>query len=218
MTEIIKITSCYLEHTNHKIHLDKITFASVYQQFPEEVKKEIEYYTSKRLISQIAAFYILMISRYWYKDEHYSKLDKLLRSQLSITYQNGSTILTSNFISDSTFIYPSSGISINISKILNTYRAYRITNSRCKKAMAVGLVTSVIAIETLNKEIQNDESSEDNQENIAPFDISTVQNPITKKKKGAPRVKHIKSSLELKTTQSITKKDKGICFVLIKAT
>ncbi|CAG8483012.1 21015_t:CDS:2 [Racocetra persica] len=96
--------------------------------------------------------------------------------------------------------------------------------------MAVGLDVSVIAIKTLNKfledfiqqysvnsdqqlvantvarEIQDDESSKDNQENIAPFDISTVQNPITKKRKGAPRVKHIKSSLETKNIQSITKK------------
>ncbi|RIB30196.1 hypothetical protein C2G38_2027019 [Gigaspora rosea] len=99
--------------------------------------------------------------------------------------------------------------------------------------MAVGLDAGLTAIETLNKflknfiqqhsvnsdqqsvantvasESQDEESSDDDQENIAPFNISTVQNPMAKKKKGAPRVKHIKSSLEIKNTQSNTKKKKG---------
>ncbi|CAG8827181.1 20760_t:CDS:1, partial [Gigaspora rosea] len=53
---------------------------------------------------------------------------------------------------------------------------------------------------TITRESQNEESSNDVQENIAPFDVSTVQNPIANK--------HIKSSLEMKNMQSNTKKEK----------
>ncbi|CAG8720615.1 23255_t:CDS:2, partial [Gigaspora rosea] len=168
-------------------------------------------------ISKVAAFHILMIPRCWYKDEHYSKPDELLRSQPSITYKNGCAVLTSNSKLDFTFIYPSSGISFNTSKTFNTRRAYGITNGLCKKAMAVGLDAGLTAMETLiiantvASESQDEESSDDDQENIAPFDVSTVQNPMAKKKKGAPRVKRIKSSLEIKNTQSNTKKEKGTC-------
>ncbi|CAG8766265.1 5916_t:CDS:2, partial [Dentiscutata erythropus] len=45
----IKINSCYLEHSNHEIYSDTINFASYYRQFPDEVKQEIKYYTSKGL-------------------------------------------------------------------------------------------------------------------------------------------------------------------------
>ncbi|KAF0402737.1 protein far1-related sequence 11-like [Gigaspora margarita] len=45
--EEIKITSCYLEHTNYEIHSDTIVFASHYRQFPDEVKESIKYYTLK---------------------------------------------------------------------------------------------------------------------------------------------------------------------------
>ncbi|CAG8632260.1 5795_t:CDS:1, partial [Cetraspora pellucida] len=45
-TGVIKITSCHLEH-NHEIHLNNIIFALHYRQYPDEVKQDIEYYTSK---------------------------------------------------------------------------------------------------------------------------------------------------------------------------
>ncbi|KAF0453059.1 protein far1-related sequence 5-like [Gigaspora margarita] len=51
-TKKIKINSCYLEYCNHKIHPDTINFALYYQQFPNEVKQEIKYYTSKGLSMQ----------------------------------------------------------------------------------------------------------------------------------------------------------------------
>ncbi|KAF0536095.1 hypothetical protein F8M41_009356 [Gigaspora margarita] len=159
-------------------------------------------------ISQIVAFHILMILRCWYSDEHYSKSDELLISQPSITYKDGSA--TSNFISDLTLMHPSSGISFNISKILNNHRAYGVTNGLCKKAMVVGLDAGSAVMEALNKflekfiqqysvdssqhlvvntdsnKIQNNESSEssdldDNQENVIPFDVSTIQDPVVKK-------------------------------------
>ncbi|CAG8840237.1 7193_t:CDS:2, partial [Gigaspora margarita] len=133
---------------------------------------------------------------------------------------------TSNFISDLTLMHPSSSISFNISKTLDNHRAYGVMNSLCKKAMVVGLDTGSAAIETLNNqhlvvntnsnEIQNNESSEssdldDNQENVTLFDISTIQDPAVKKRKGAPRVKHIKNSLETKNIQSSNKKKKATC-------
>ncbi|CAG8785513.1 9927_t:CDS:2, partial [Gigaspora margarita] len=50
--EEIKITSCYLEYTNHEIHPNTIVFVSYYQQFPDEVKENIKYYTSKSFKQQ----------------------------------------------------------------------------------------------------------------------------------------------------------------------
>ncbi|CAG8808308.1 1771_t:CDS:1, partial [Gigaspora margarita] len=35
----IKITSCYLEHSNYEIHSNTIAFASYYQQFSNKVKE-----------------------------------------------------------------------------------------------------------------------------------------------------------------------------------
>ncbi|CAG8645263.1 1911_t:CDS:2, partial [Dentiscutata heterogama] len=152
-------------------------------------------------VSQIAAFHILMILQCWYSDEHYSKLDESLISQLSITYQNG------------------------------------ITNGLCKKAMAVGLDAGFVAMESLNKflenfiqqysvnsnqhlvtntalsEIQDNKLSDlDNQKNGPQFDVSTIQDSVIRKRKGAPRVKRIKSSLKTKNIQSNTKKEKATCF------
>ncbi|CAG8689511.1 16193_t:CDS:1 [Gigaspora rosea] len=184
-------------------------------------------------ISQIATFHILMIPRRWYLDEHYSKLDEVLESQPSIIYKNGSAILTSNFVSNSTLIYPSSSISFNTSRTLNTCRAYEITNGLYKKAITIELDTRSTAIKTLNKflenfikqysvnfnqhlvtntilnEIQDNESSDlDNeQENSILFDVSKVQDLVVKRRKGAPKVKHIKSSHE---TTNI-RKEKAAC-------
>ncbi|CAG8827142.1 2170_t:CDS:1, partial [Gigaspora margarita] len=160
---------------------------------------------------------------------------ELLISQPSITYKDRSA--TSNFISDLTFMHPSSGISFNISKTLNNHHTYRVTNSLCKKAMVVGLDAGFVAIEALNKflekfiqqysvdssqylvvntnsnEIQSSESSDldDNQENGIPFDVSTIQDPAVKKRKGVPRVKHIKNSFETKNIRSSNKKKKAMC-------
>ncbi|CAG8796844.1 19884_t:CDS:2, partial [Racocetra fulgida] len=129
-----------------------------------------------------------------------------------------------------TLIYPDSGIAFNISNTLNNRRAYGVTNGLCKKAMAVGLDAGSAAMETLNKflenfiqqysvvntvlsEIQDNELSDlDDQKNIAPFDVSSIQNPMIKKRKEAPRIKRIKSSLETKKIQSNTKKDKATRF------
>ncbi|CAG8556172.1 11847_t:CDS:2 [Gigaspora rosea] len=47
--ETIKITSCYLEHSNHEIHPDNVIFAPYYREFPDKVKQDIMYYTSKGL-------------------------------------------------------------------------------------------------------------------------------------------------------------------------
>ncbi|CAG8656167.1 17341_t:CDS:2 [Gigaspora rosea] len=156
-------------------------------------------------ISQIATFYILMIPRCWYLDEHYSKSDEILESQPSITYKNGSAILTSNFMSNSTLIYSSSSISFNASRTLNTRRAYGITNGLCKKA-----ITHLVTKTALN-EVQDNESSDsdDKQENSIPFDVSKVQDPVVKRKKGAPKVKRIKCSHE--TTNIRKKKAARLC-------
>ncbi|CAG8820696.1 3196_t:CDS:1, partial [Gigaspora margarita] len=74
-----------------------------------------------------------------------------------------------------------------------------------------------LVINTNSNEIQNNKSSEssdldDNQENVTPFDVSTIQDAVVKKRKGAPRVKHIKNSLETKNIQSSNKKKKTMCF------
>ncbi|KAF0453058.1 protein far1-related sequence 5-like [Gigaspora margarita] len=119
------------------------------------------HFTRIMTISQIAAFHILIISRRWYLDEHYSKSDELLISQPSITYKDG---------------------------IVNTD----------------------------SNEIQNNESSEssdldNNQENVTLFDVSTIQDLAVKKRKGAPRVKRIKNSLDTKNIQSSNKKKKATC-------
>ncbi|CAG8826067.1 1862_t:CDS:1, partial [Gigaspora rosea] len=111
------------------------------------------------------------------------------------------------FISDLTLMYPGSGISFNISKTLNNHRAYGVMNGLCKKAIAVGLDAGSAAMESLNKfletfirqysmdsnqnlnintssgKIQDNELSEssdldDNQENVIPFDVSTVKDPM----------------------------------------
>ncbi|CAG8680046.1 5348_t:CDS:2, partial [Scutellospora calospora] len=193
------------------------------------------YFAKVITISQIAAFHILMIPRRWYSDKYYSKSDESLRSQSSITYKNRSAILTSNFTSNSTFMYSSSGISFNTSKTLNTHCVYIITNGLCKKAIAVRLDASSTAMETLNKflenfiqqfsinsnqhlvtnttsrEMQDDKSSDsdDDQENVISFDVSMVQDPVVKKRKGAPKIKRIKSSLETKKAQSNIRKEKA---------
>ncbi|KAF0533483.1 hypothetical protein F8M41_010470 [Gigaspora margarita] len=132
-----------------------------------------------------------------------------------------------------------------MSKILNSRCAYGITNGLCKKAISVGLDAGITAIETLNKFFENfirqnsvnpecvstnsvennirsdnesDESDLDiSQENDLFFNISTVQDPVVRKRKGALRVKHIKSSSEPKTSHSnnngsLKEKAKGICF------
>ncbi|CAG8492179.1 13814_t:CDS:2 [Cetraspora pellucida] len=330
-TKKIKITSCNLEHSNHEIHPDTINFASYYRQFPDEVKQEIKYYTSKgkmslsklvkvldsqlaresmyirynnwssahvkptnitasaqllpevdKWLAEFLTLPILSLQRteiaeaLWYSallvskesinisllqekskidfyenlddfsatnvneiisNEHYSKSDESLISQPSITYQNGSATSTSNFISDFTLIYPGSDFSFNISKTLNNHRAYGVTNGLCKKAMAVGLDAGSAAMESLNKflenfiqqysvnfnqhlvtntalsKIQDNKLSDlDDQENVPPFDVSTIQDPVIKKRKGAPRVKRIKSSLETKNIQSNTKKEKATRF------
>ncbi|RIB06790.1 hypothetical protein C2G38_2216157 [Gigaspora rosea] len=134
-------------------------------------------------ISQIAAFHILMISRCWYSNEQYSKSDESLISQPSITYKNGSATSTSNFISDLTLIHPGSGISFNTLKILNNRRAYEVTNGLCKKAWLLDWTLVPPQWNHLISEIQDNESSEssdldDNQENVAPFDVSTVKDPM----------------------------------------
>ncbi|CAG8526310.1 6614_t:CDS:1, partial [Racocetra persica] len=158
-----------------------------------------------------------------------------LRSQPSITYNNGSIIQTSDLMPNSTIIYSDFNISFNISETLNNRHTYGTTNGLYKKAINVELDAGSIAIETLNKllenfiqqysvnsnqnlitnitsrETQDNELSDpdDNQDGI-PFDVSTVQDPATKRKRGAPRVKHIKSSLETRNAQSSIKKDKAI--------
>ncbi|CAG8611876.1 1110_t:CDS:1, partial [Scutellospora calospora] len=169
--------------------------------------------------------------------EYYSKSDKLLISQPSITYQNGSATSTSNFISNFTFIYLSSDFSFNISKILNNHCIYGVMNSLCKKAMAIRFDTSSAAIESLNtflenfiqqysvnsnqhlvtntalSKIQDNELSDlDDQKNVLLFDVSTIQDLVIKKRKRASRVKCIKSSLETKNIQSNTKKEKAKYF------
>ncbi|CAG8797475.1 14962_t:CDS:2, partial [Gigaspora rosea] len=106
---------------------------------------------------------------------------EVLESQPSITYKNGSAILTSNFVSNSTLIYPSFSISFNASRTLNTRHAYGITNGLCKKDITVGLDAGSTAIETLNKFLENF---------IKQY---SVQDPVVKRRKEAPKVKHIKS-------------------------
>ncbi|RIB19045.1 hypothetical protein C2G38_2036386 [Gigaspora rosea] len=74
-----------------------------------------------------------------------------------------------------------------------------------------------LVINTSSGEIQDNESSkssdlDDNQENVIPFDVSTVKDPMVKKRKGAPKVKHIKSAFETKNIQSNTKKKKAAHF------
>ncbi|CAG8845805.1 11074_t:CDS:2, partial [Gigaspora margarita] len=61
---------------------------------------------------------------------------------------------------------------------LNNRHAYRVTNSLCKKAMVVELDTGSAAMEIFNNE-SND--LDDNQENVIPFDISTIQDLAVKK-------------------------------------
>ncbi|CAG8746673.1 9567_t:CDS:2, partial [Dentiscutata heterogama] len=120
---------------------------------------------------------------------------------------------TLNFIFDFTLIYPGSDFSFNILKTLNNHHVYGVMNSLCKKAMAVELDAGSVAMESLNNKIQDNELSNlDDQENVSQFDVSTIQDPVIRKRKGAPRVRHIKSSLETKNIQSNTKKEKATCF------
>ncbi|CAG8717918.1 3470_t:CDS:2 [Gigaspora margarita] len=65
----------------------------------------------------------------------------LLESQPLIIYKNSSAILTFNFMSNLTLIYPSFSNSFNVSRTLNTHHTYGITNSLYKKAMTIGLDT-----------------------------------------------------------------------------
>ncbi|RIB00400.1 hypothetical protein C2G38_2304670 [Gigaspora rosea] len=64
--------------------------------------------------------------------------------------------------------------------------------------------------ESYNLEESSEENLEENQENIDP---SAVRDPIIKKRKGAPRVKRIKSSFEATNTQSnvVQEKAKRLC-------
>ncbi|RIB23333.1 hypothetical protein C2G38_2032855 [Gigaspora rosea] len=65
-----------------------------------------------------------------------------------------------------------------------------------------------------NKSYDLEESSEENlKENQENIDPSTVRDPIIKKRKGAPRVKCIKSSFEATNTQSniAQEKAKSLC-------
>ncbi|KAF0479565.1 hypothetical protein F8M41_023830 [Gigaspora margarita] len=87
-------------------------------------------------------------------------------------------------MSNSTLIYSSSSNSFNVSRTLNTHRAYGITNSLYKKAMTIGLDTRSTAMETLNKFLENF---------IKQY---SVQDPVVKRRKGVPKVKRIKSSHE----------------------
>ncbi|CAG8669259.1 17024_t:CDS:2, partial [Gigaspora rosea] len=155
-------------------------------------------------------------------------------------------ISTFNFMLDLNLMHQNSNIPYNVSKVLKSRHAYRVTNSLCKKAMSVGLNAGPIAMETLNKLLKNfihknslnsnrylldnivsnnreiqenksydlEESSEENlKENQENIDPSTVRDPIIKKRKGAPRVKCIKSSFEATNTQSnvIQEKAKRLC-------
>ncbi|CAG8646083.1 23214_t:CDS:2 [Racocetra persica] len=165
-------------------------------------------------VSQIAVFHILMILR---------------RCATS----------TSNFISDFTLIYLASDFSFNISKTLNNRHAYGVTNSLCKKAMAVGLDTGSAAMESLNKflenfiqqysvnsnqhlvtntalsEIQDNELSDlDDQENVPPFDVSTIQDPVIKKRKKHQELSVLKVLLKQKIFNQIPRKRKPHVFVL----
>ncbi|CAG8729626.1 46400_t:CDS:2, partial [Gigaspora margarita] len=167
------VLSKLLESTRYQLHVlvtdsDIANEAIIENIIPETFRMNCIYYISQNLPKNL-------------KNKLGSDWN---RSQPSITYKNGSTILTSNSILDFTFIYPSSDISFNTSKILNTRWAYGITNGPCKKAIPTGLDASLTAMETLN--------NDDNQENIVPFDVSTIQNPMAKKKKGASRIKCIK--------------------------
>ncbi|CAG8640508.1 15236_t:CDS:1 [Gigaspora rosea] len=238
--EIWEITRYRASHKNYVIILNNGNHICTYLRRVNR-GLICRYFAKVMTVSQIAAFHILMISRHWYSDEHYAISDETLISQLSITYQNGSATSILTFISDLTLMYPGSGISFNISKTLNNRRAYRVMNGRCKKAMAVGLDAGSAAMESLNKfletfiwqyfmdsnqnldintssgEIQDNESCEssdldDNQENVILFDVSTVKDPMVKKRKGAPKAKRIKSSFETKNTQSNTKKEKATRF------
>ncbi|CAG8532187.1 1799_t:CDS:1, partial [Scutellospora calospora] len=51
--------------------------------------------------------------------------------------------------------------------------------------------------------------SDNDQENVISFDVSIVQDLVVKKRKGAPKVKRIKSSLETKKAQSNIRKKKA---------
>ncbi|CAG8800101.1 2660_t:CDS:1, partial [Racocetra fulgida] len=132
------------------------------------------------MMSQIAAFHILMISQYWYSDEYYLKVDESLRSQPAITYKNESAILTSNFIFNLDPIDSNSNVSFSVSKTLNTYRAYGITNSLCKKAINVRLDARPLAIETLNEFLKNFIRQYFMDSNQQSF-INTVSNIVSKK-------------------------------------
>ncbi|CAG8509489.1 9378_t:CDS:2, partial [Dentiscutata heterogama] len=176
-------------------------------------KSEIDFYKNlddfpatnvNEIISSLSTFSIQEIWEITYKS---------LISQPSITYQNESAISTSNFIPDFTLIYLGSDFSFNILKTLNNRHIYRVTNGFCKKAIAVGLDAGSVAMESLNNEIQDNELSDlDDQENVSQFDVSTIQDLVIRKRKGAPRVKRIKSSLETKNIQSNTKKEKATRF------
>ncbi|RIB06923.1 hypothetical protein C2G38_2215891 [Gigaspora rosea] len=158
------------------------------------------YFAKIMTMSQIAAFHILMVSQRWYLDKQYSKSDMSLRSLLSIIYQNGRAISTFNFMPNLNLMHQNSNIPYNVSKVLKSRRAYGVTNGLCKKAIN----------ESYDLEESSKKNLEENQENIDP---SAVRDPIIKKRKGASRVKCIKSSFEATNTQSnvIQEKAKRLC-------
>ncbi|CAG8731339.1 4351_t:CDS:2, partial [Gigaspora margarita] len=182
-----------LWYSTKLVSKESITISLLQEQSEIDFYENLDDFLATNVNEIISSLPTLSIQEIWettrYRASH---KNYLLISQPLITYKDGSA--TSNFISDLTLIYLSSGISFNISKTLNNCCAYGVMNGFCKKAIVVRLDAGSAAIETLNKFLekfiqQYSVDSNDNQENVTPFDVFTIQDPAVKKRQEAPRVK-----------------------------